>query len=117
MGGSRGRSRNALMCGDTYHDYCHMQDHIEGKCWQKDGRPNWAKQLNNATSASSNVPNVSESTSTIMSPVASNSISLSNKDFENMLKMAQGDKDLPSATFAQAETSTHDNTPKSSLID
>lgn len=95
-----------------------MHGHIENKCWKKHDKPNWANQSNSPNATPANLPAPITSMPVAASPSASNIATLSNEDFKNILRLAQGDTNTPFAPVAQVGISTSTKaSPSSWLID
>lgn len=112
FGNGFGGGRTTTKREDKYCDFCHVPRHTEDRCWQKHGKPDWAKQLNNLVAfAPTNVSTIRASTTIIGSSNAGNTFTLSHEDFEHLLKMAQADRALLSVAFAQLGNTNMVNLP------
>lgn len=92
--------RNSSKLEDWYCDYCQRSGHTADKCWHKFEKPDWAKQLAN--------PSITEPIPTTSTSTSASTVTLSHKDFEQLLKMEHGDSAIPSASYASAGNSACD---------
>lgn len=78
--------------------YCNIPGHVEKKFWSKNGRRDWA------TKASSSQGTRLESVVNTSVQHASNTVTLTNEDFESLLKLAHGESHISTASKACLST-------------
>lgn len=94
-GAGRGGGRPNVKKEDRYCEYCNVAGHTEDKCWQKHGKPDWAKQMHNSNAkATLASPIPPPATAGISSP-RGNTVTLSHADFEHLLQLAQSETTPP----------------------
>lgn len=100
-GGGRSRGGRGGKIGnrkdDRFCKHCQTPGHTEEKCWLKYGRREWAKQPSNSSQCSCHVK------------CTCSTVTLTHEDFEQLLKMAQGETVGPSASFANVGISANNS--------
>lgn len=70
--------------------------HVADKCWSKHGKLDWAKSPSNVSNTAPLLPTPSP----IDSSAANNTVTLSQADFESLMKLAHGDLSSPLTSMA-----------------
>lgn len=95
-------------------NYCHVSGHTEDKCWQKNWKPDWAKQMHTSNINTTMASPLSASATSTTPSARGISVILSHDDFEALLKLAQPDPTFPSASLVQVSNDHHGQQPSPS---